>query len=264
MPQPPNRRYELFSQGIFVDPMVPIERLKLLVKKLRPRITDIELTRIGAPKDGGYLVPKDLTGINTCFSPGVDQTASFESDLQNLGIHSHLADYSVNGPPEEVQVKSFLKKFIGANNSETHITLQNWIKDTSDYPLNSDFILQMDIEGSEYEVLLSTPDNVLSRFRIVVIEFHNIETWSQRDFLGIVEATFDKLLNLFYVVHSHPNNAMGIVDLNGFSAPRVFELTLLRKDRVKVLGDYATLPHPLDRANIPGMPDLTFPVDWVS
>lgn len=263
-PPPVNSRYDLFSRGIFVDPMVPVSRLQNLAQRLRPLATNIELLRIGADEDGGYLIPNDLEGIGTCFSPGVDQIASFEAGLLQYGIHSHLADFSVDGAPQGVQVASFVKKFIGANNDDKFISLERWMRDTPGYEESKDYILQMDIEGGEYESILSTPDNILSRFRIAAIEFHNIETWAQGDYLSLVEATFGKLLNLFHVVHNHPNNAMGVVNLNGFLAPRLFEITLLRKDRVSKTSGFAKLPHPLDRPNIAGRPDLHFPPSWMT
>ena len=37
---------------------------------------------------------------------------------------------------------------------------------------NTDAILQMDIEGNEYEVLLDFEEVLMKRFRILVIEFH--------------------------------------------------------------------------------------------
>lgn len=262
MSHPVNSRYDLLSRGIFVDPVVPIDRIKQLVQKIRPIKTNIELLRIGAEEDGGYLIPNDLAGIGSCYSPGVDQIASFETDLLKFGIPSHLADYSVDAPPKGTSVASFIKKYIGANSSGNFISLEKWIEDTNDSNDTRDLLLQMDIEGGEYESILSTPNFVLNRFRIIAIEFHNIETWAQSHFLSLVEATFEKLLNLFYVVHNHPNNAMGIVDLNGFLAPRLFELTLLRKDRISSIDGYANLPHILDRPNLLDRPDLQFPLDW--
>jgi len=263
MTYPVNSRYDLFSRGIFIDPMADIERLQRLARKIRPVKTNIDLLRIGAQEDGGYLIPDDLEGIEACFSPGVDQIASFESDLLKYGIPSHLADLSVDGPPKGIVAASFIKKFIGANNSDDYISLEKWIEISEFSKSSGDLLLQMDIEGSEYESLLSAPDTILNRFRIITIEFHNIETWGQSHFLSIVEATFDKLLSLFYVVHNHPNNAMGIVDLNGFLAPRLFEITLLRKDRVSQILGKAELPHPLDRPNLLDRPDLGFPASWL-
>lgn len=264
MTYPVNSRYELLSRGIFIDPMVPISRLQALASKIRPLATNLNLIRIGADEDGGYLIPDDLQGISACYSPGVDQIASFETALLNLGIPSHMADLSVAGPPEGTVAASFTKKFIGANNNNDYITIDKWVSSTDGGDGKSDLILQMDIEGGEYESILSTPDSVLNRFRIMAIEFHNIETWGQSHFLSLVEATFEKLLSLFYVVHNHPNNAMGIVDMNGFLAPRLFELTLIRKDRVKVVLGFAGLPHALDRRNLDGLPDIFFPEAWLS
>lgn len=263
MNHPVNSRYDLLSRGIFVDPMVPIARIQALAHRIRPIATNVPLIRIGADEDGGYLIPDDLDGIRACYSPGVDQIASFETALLRHGIPSHLADRSVDGPPPGTIAASFIKKFIGANSSGDYISLQQWVSDTEGTDGAGDLLLQMDIEGGEYESILSTPDSLLSRFRIIAIEFHDIETWGQTHFLSMVEATFGKLLNLFHVVHNHPNNAMGIVDMNGFLSPRLFEITLLRKDRVKETFGLASLPHALDRRNLLDRPDILFPEGWL-
>jgi hypothetical protein len=217
---------------------------------------------LGSDSDGGYLIPNDLKDIQACFSPGVDKIASFEADLLRFGIPSHLADLSVDEVPQGVQAASFLKKFVGANNSEEFITLESWIKENYEIEKSGDFILQMDIEGAEYQTILSTPDYILNKFRIIVIEIHDIETWAQQHFLNIVEAVVDKLLNNFIVVHNHPNNAMGIVNLNGFNSPRLMEITLIRKDRVARQEGFSELPHILDKANLRDRPDITFPEEW--
>jgi hypothetical protein len=44
-------------------------------------VTDVPLIRLGADGDGGYLVPDDLEDVAACFSPGVDDRASFESAM---------------------------------------------------------------------------------------------------------------------------------------------------------------------------------------
>lgn len=242
--------------------MVSTERLRVLAQSIKPVITEIDLIRIGAEEDGGYLIPNDLEGIETCFSPGVDKIASFEAGLLKYGIGSHLADFSVDGVPEGVPVATFIKKYIGANNNDKFISMESWINGIPDLDKNKDLILQMDIEGGEYETILSMPVDILRRFRIAVIEFHNIETWGQSHYLSIVEAVFEKIQNIFHVVHSHPNNAMGIVDMNGFLAPRVFEMTLLRKDRAVSSGIFSKLPNNLDRKNLKDREEISFPADW--
>lgn len=262
MQQTNNTRYNLLSSGVFIDPMVETEKLFGLAKLIQPQLCTHELIRLGANSDGGYLVPNDLSNLRSCFSPGVDDIASFEQDIYTLGIGSHLADYSVNQIPSGTSALSFTKKFLGANSYDQFITLEDWVNSLEPDAGDDSLLLQMDIEGSEYETLLSCPKYILSKFRIMVIEFHQIESWAQSDYFKIVDSVFKKLLDTHYVVHNHPNNAMGIVDLNGFHAPRVFELTFIKKTRTKVIGK-AILPHKLDCPNVNYLPDIQLPPAWM-
>ena len=66
--------------------------------------------RIGSENDGGYLIPDDLYDIGACYSPGVDVNVSFEKELLiSKNINSHLADFSVNAPPDGFTPLSFTK-----------------------------------------------------------------------------------------------------------------------------------------------------------
>ncbi len=263
MSAPSTTRYELFSQGIFIDPMVSTEKLQALASAIRPQKCSHELIRLGANSDGGYLVPNDIDGIEACFSPGVDDIASFEQALYERGIGSHLADYSVDSIPSGTAALSFTKKFLGANTFDHFISLEDWVTSLAPNSEDDSLLLQMDIEGGEYETLLACPKNILSKFRVMVIEFHQIETWAQSDFFNLVSATFRKLLSTHHVIHNHPNNAMGIVDLNGFKAPRVFELTFIKKSRSSITGP-ASLPHALDFPNVNYLPDIQLPPQWTT
>ena len=109
MQAPGHFRYDMFSQGIFVDPMPPTARLDALAQRLHPQQSQFPLVRMGSAADGGYLVPDDLHEIKACFSPGVDTFATFETDLLQRGIGSHLADYSVDKVPDGLQALSFIK-----------------------------------------------------------------------------------------------------------------------------------------------------------
>ncbi|MGI9178224.1 MAG: FkbM family methyltransferase [Pirellulales bacterium] len=240
-------------------------RLESLARRLRPVRTAHPLVRIGGPHDGGYLVPDDLVGIAACFSPGVGDSARFEADLQGrAGIPSHLADGSVSGPPAEFRPASFTRRYLGVvddDDDPSVMTIDSWVRSRPDLP-PGDLMLQMDIEGAEYAVLLGASPELLARFRIIVLEVHGVEAWSQHYSTGIAEALFDRLLHRFHVVHLHANNCCGLIGIGGFIAPRVFELTLLRKDRGPALGYAEEFPHPLDAANVPGIEDLTLPAQW--
>jgi len=259
----PIKSLALYQNGVYMENATPAQRLQQLAQAMRPVQTRFPLIRIGSAHDGGYLVPDDLGGISACFSPGVEMNSSFELDLlQKTGIGSHLADYSVDGPPANFQPKSFIKKFLGPNNNPIHITLETWVKSQAEYQLEHDFLLQMDIEGGEYLTLLATPQEVLRRFRIIVLEIHYIECWAHPLFLNTVEAMFEKILADFYVVHNHPNNHGALLNLNGFMAPQFFEITLLRRDRSPALGYCREFPHPLDNACYQRREELVLPAQW--
>ena len=256
-------RMELFQRGLFLQRMTPPGKLAQLIQSISPHRTQFDLLRIGSEGDGGYLVPDDLSGITACFSPGVETNASFEADLlRRFGIGSHLADYSVPGPPAGFAAKSFIRKFLGASNDDTFITLDSWVESAPEFRSPGDFLLQMDIEGAEYATLLSASERNLRRFRILVIEFHNVENWSDPAFFEIAKSTFQKLLRDFMVIHNHPNNFCGVVNMGGVIAPHVFELTFLRRDRAVSLGPCDKFPHPLDRPNRSERPNLVLPENW--
>jgi len=256
-------KYELFRQGLYINKMVSIENLQNLVNQLRPVLTPFNLTRIGAENDGGYLIPEDLDHIAACFSPGVAANSSFELDLlSKKQIGSHLADYSVEAAPINFEPLSFTKRFLGVYNDDIFMTLDTWVRSQKEYVLDADFILQMDIEGDEYLSLLGVSESVLTRFRILAIEIHHIENWADPLFFEIVTKFFNKILKYFYVVHNHPNNCCGLVDLGGFIAPRVFELSFIRKDRCIPSGFCTTFPHEYDRANLKHRSDLHLPAHW--
>ena len=230
-----------------------------LLHSLKPVKTKFPLIRIGGKNDGGYLVPDDLSGVTKCFSPGVDVTATFEKDLLSRGIWSHLADASVDGVPDGLPVLSFEKKFLGAVNNDTTMTLESWMADK--HCFMGDYILQMDIEGAEYATIIATPINVLRQFRIIVMEVHNAEAWFNNPIAwDVAHIFFEKLLGSFHVVHLHPNNNCPFIEADGILLPTTFEVTLLRKDRAQPEGYCDTFPHPLDQPNVLNKPDRPLPI----
>jgi hypothetical protein len=251
----------LMGNGYFLSFASNDNEVRDLLHKLRPYETDKELIRIGGEGDGGYLVPNDLTGIEYCFSPGVARTASFESDLAGRGIRSFLADYSVDAPPIASDMFTFEKKYLGAVNNDIYMTLETWVeKSLPGY--RGDLLLQMDIEGSEYDVMLETSAQFWKKFRIVVVEFHGLHTMFNKYGLKSFRYCFQKLLDHFDIVHIHPNNGTNTVRKGDLQIPGVMEITFLRKDRIQSRKPRNVFPHALDQPNIPGKPELNLPDCW--
>jgi hypothetical protein len=248
--------------GMHAAPRTPRNELRDLLKALRPLDPGIELVRVGPDGDGGYLVPNDLEGIPYAFSPGVSTESGFEARLADRGMQVFMADHSVTGPALPHPRFVFDKRFVGCLTDERYITLDDWhaAKLGDD---GSELLLQMDIEGGEYETLLAASRGLLAKFRIMVIEFHWLPQLWNEPFFAVAARMFHKLLASHAVVHIHPNNCCGSVKSAGLEIPRIAEFTLLRKDRVRATGYRTTIPHPLDRPNV-AKPPLHLPACWYS
>lgn len=231
-----------------------------LLRMLRPMNTGRSLVRIGGDADGGYLIPDDLDGVRYCFSPGVDAIADFELALANQGVKCFLADASVDRPPISHPLFDFDRKFLGRKDAGEFMTLETWI--TSKGELDEDMLLQMDIEGAEYDVLFSTPARVLRRFRIIVIEFHDLDRLAAPDYFAYVSLLMEKLTQDFVVSHIHPNNWRQPVSIRGVLVPPLVEVTLLRRDRVIDLSPRNDFPHLLDRPNLTDRQEVALPREW--
>jgi len=242
----------LGQRGFLLQRAAPEAEVRALIQRLRPMVTQYPLVLIGPNGDGGYLVPDALDGITACFSPGVADNSGFERACIDRGMRVSMADYSVDAASLDADVDprryAFVKKFIGAVDDDRHLTMETWIAD-SGVPEGDDLLLQMDIEGAEFTAILTTPDRLLTRFKVMIFEFHDLHLLWDRSFLRFAGAAFDKLLRNHVCVHVHPNGSGGVDRRSGVDIPRVAEFTFLRRDAAEVEGYATRFPHPLDHDN---------------
>lgn len=248
--------------GYFASRLTHPPAVRKIVESLRPVDPGMALLRVGADGDGGYLVPDDLDGITACFSPGVARQASFETTLAARGIGSHLADRSVAGPPAGFVPASFERVFLGTYDDDATTTLGRWVERHAP-PDAGDLLLQMDIEGAEYGVIDNVDRATLRRFRILVVEFHHLDTIGQPFACRRIGEALAKLRLDFVPVHLHPNNYAGLVRIGGVRVPPLLEVTYLRKDRCPgAVPSRSPFPHPLDRDNVPRKRSVVLPPEW--
>ena len=190
---------------------------------------------IGDGRDGSYVLPDDLKGIKFCFSPGVGPTSQFETEIFDIyGIHSYLIDASVNSVPgERNDFYKFERKFLGATSYNEFISLDDWVNENDAMFEKNDLLLQMDIEGHEFVSLLAADDQTLCRFRIIAMEIHFLDLLNLDLFSSIFEQFVRKLDKYFVVCYARPNDCCGFVSVGPKKLPRVMELTLIRRDRIK-------------------------------
>lgn len=225
----------------------------------RPHSNGVELIRIGGAKDGGYLVPDDMSGITECFSPGVGSTWEFETELADrFSISSWMIDDTITSPLTLNPLLHFQSLRLGIDDEPGHtVTLDRWVSDTMANN-SQDFLLQMDIESHEWLSLLSASRDTLRRFRIMVVEFHSLPLSRVPYILErIYTPTMRKLLIDFDVVHVHPNNSVGTFLHCGTVYPDTLEVTFHRKDRAKRSPTQSSSVHHLDRPCDPDSPELT-------
>ena len=131
---------------------------------LKPiKLNNLELQRYGNQYgDGGYILPNDLQNIEYLFSLGVGTQYSFEEDMNNRNIKCFLADYSVETSSFENSNLNFYKKYIKAYNSKNSLRFEDWKDQCLKSDKRGEFIIQVDIEGDEYQVcfqLITTHSN---------------------------------------------------------------------------------------------------------
>lgn len=253
-----------FLKSILLKNRITLGRYSANQKKLvneflaKIKIIDAnyELIRIGCNNDGGYLIPNILDEIDFCFSPGVGNKSYFEDHLSNFNIKCFLAD----GTVDYIGKHDFTKKNLNSFNDINNITLESWINEKIEDQSNNRLLLQMDIEGSEIEVLYAASLSLLNRFKCIIIEFHHFHKIVDELGLKIYSNIFDKILKNHYIIHIHPNNDSKILNINNNNIPNLLEITFLNKNKVKNVNKINySLPHKLDQKCAPGLKEIKCP-----
>lgn len=191
------------------------------------------MIRLGGHADGSYCIPDDLKGITHCFSPGVGPSSAFELDVAKRDIQVALADASVSEPPLAHPNFRFRPCFIASYSDSDRrlLSINDWCALEYGESIDGDLLLQMDIEGSEYEVIHAMSEVLLSKFRIIVVEYHHLNQLRHATMCAFMKSAFAKLSKRFVVCHVEPNFSAGTFWFQGKRHSRLLEVTYLRKDR---------------------------------
>ena len=234
-----------FSFDLNISKKLRDDKIEKFFKMFCPHDLGYDLIRIGSTNDGGYLIPDILNNITACLSPGVGHTNSFENNLLELGIKSYLLDHTIDKDSDIVKGFDFTKKKLNNYSDANNISLEEFYKfklKEEDRP-----ILQMDIEGDEYVNILTTNNEILNKFEIMIIEFHYLERVANEEIYKLYDKTIKKILNNFDVCHIHPNNGPRTFKITKkLKIPQILEVTFLNKRHSKYKHPVKLLPHPLD------------------
>lgn len=182
---------------------------------------EVTYGRIGSPHDGGYIMAIDFKPDDYLVSLGIDTNVEFEQQLslQVKGMDTY--DYSIESLPSPVLNSRFFKEKIG------EVTIAQTIDRAKEIAPNSDLLLKMDIEGSEWGVL---GNQDLSAFRQIVLEGHWLFNLVDESFYEQIKASLTSLRQTHTPVFVHANNDQPIVSLGANPIPNVIEVLYLRND----------------------------------
>ncbi len=223
---------------------------------------NINLIRVGSNNDGGYLVPNILDKISYCYSLGIGKNVSFENDLHKKGISSFGADGNIDKLPENIKDYNFINKNIGLIDDDKNLRFETMVN--SNTPDDNSLIAQIDIEGGEYSVLVDTPFNILEKFKIIIIEFHNLNKISDKIIYNFYFQSLQKILQKFNICHMHINNAEQPIKIKNIYIPPLIEITFLRKDFYDGDLQQVVIPNNLDEKNVKKNSEIRFDKNWMS
>lgn len=198
-------------------------------------INDYTKLRLGKDNDSGYVVPRELISqIDRCYTYGAGPDISFETDIStsNKLIKTYIYDHTVDYPSVIKENVFFKKEGIGAILQGQLNTLKNHLAENNDS--GARFLLKLDIEGAEWDVLDSLEKEVLYNVPVLIIELHWLSTLAD---LLLYTRVLKKINEQFVPFHIHPNNCARFLSINGKVFADVLEVTYIHKkyviDKVK-------------------------------
>ena len=237
------------------SPICPADILTLL-DEIRPRAFEGSKVRVGGPNDGGYVLPCAAALCDALLSIGVGNDVSFDREFADFGRFVLQFDHTLAEPPANYENCLFEPRGWGVESKGPFLSLHDMIGVLQGVGSEKP-VLKFDVEGAEYDLLLSLPPNLLKYFPVIVCEFHDFRRLADRGFYERARAALQVLTKDHSTVHLHANNYRDMVLIGGVPVPDVFELALLRNDcGVKDMFQTDPIPGPLDSPNDPGRFDL--------
>lgn len=227
---------------------------------LQPKIIDKEFIRIGGKYDGGYVMVNDFNKNDYLIGMGVGGDIEFEKMLLPQIAGADLYDGEFEDLSSYLSNYRFFTEMVGVEKNQTNLH-----ECVNRVDPQYDLILKMDIEESEWKLIDSITDNILDRFKQIVIEFHLCRRFLLPDRFNYAEyqralRVFNKINETHYPVHAHINTYGTMFTNAGQIIPNTFEMTYIRKSEVQNYRErIRSIPELLDSPNSPLHPEIFFP-----
>ena len=244
------------------QPLAVVQQRQALFDMLQPvALANCQLERFGEAHDGGYLMCGNLLrGVQSGYSYGIGSYDKWGCDISkrfNLTVHQYDC-FNTKQPAcfygETVFHAECVDDTTNRAGGRVFDTIPNQFANNGDS--SKRIVLKIDVEGAEWDSLLSVPDATLEQIDQMAVEFHWIEDeqfrWVQDEkHLRVVS----RLKQFFHIGHIHFNNASCIGDLEPFPASAYEVLFVSKRLGVVDPSRTANTPHPLDARNNPSLAD---------
>ena len=212
--------------------------------------------RVGAPHDGGYVMLDDLQNTPIVYSFGIGGQVEFDEQLAAAGKQVFMFDHTIQDLPRSHPNFNFVREGLGgADEPEKSIFTLKHHMHRLGHAFRDDLTLKIDVEGAEYEALISTSTGVLLQFRQIVLELHWLSRLQDQAFRTDFVRAMEKINSVFTLCHVHANNCGHITTVDGFVVADVLELTYMRSDLIEVRPSRTVYPTGIDHANAWWAPD---------
>ena len=216
-----------FKFDVFYSYLNTAKNKSSIFQLLKPKdVLGKNKVRIGREGDGGYILLNDFENIKFAYSFGISYEISFDKALADKNIDVFMYDHTIEGLPiynPKLHWKKIglTEKNGGSNNMKT---LDELIKENF-HEKEKNMILKMDIEGPEWNILNELNNEILKKFKYIIIEFHfNIE------YKPLFIKVLKKLTEFHQIFHLHCNNCATLINIDDINICLSLEVSLIIKE----------------------------------
>ena len=211
-------------------------------------ISNKQYVRIGRMNDGGYVMLDDIETNMKAYSFGICDDVSWDREMaERYGIDIYMYDHTITGLPEYHKKFHYFKAGIsGKDDSMNHLFSIETILKNNAHTEETNLILKMDVEGAEYDFLESASPSIISNFKQMIFEFHNITKLENKE---RIKKSLQKLNETHQAVWIHGNNCNYAECDNGVIVPNTIEVLYLNKNYYSFEETNVYFPWDIDQPN---------------
>jgi len=248
------------------------DEIRRIFRLLRPQTAnEFHKSRFGCVNDGGYILLDDFRGIDKAFSFGIAHNSSWDVDIADRGVKVYQFDHTVDAPitgnprlifskkrisTATAQIPDGYESIVSADTEPNSETLSSLIKQHDRQESRPNILLKMDIEHSEWDILDTTPSDLLGRFTQIVGEFHYFQGLAELHWRQLYARVLKRVTDRYAVIHVHANNFASFSNIANVMVPNVLEITFANRQMYSFTETDELFPGTLDSPNDSSQPDM--------